>query len=408
MTANLDLPLSGIRVLDLTHRLAGPTMSMLLGDWGADVIKIEWWYRMDAWRGMVSIEDDKSGAGEYNKKNNWLKLNRSKRSLTLNLKEEKAKEIFLELVRQSDVVCDNFSAGVMERLGLGYDVLREVNPRIIMICLPGFGSYGPHMDYVGNGGTIQGYAGLSSITGYDDDGLPRLSIGIWADPVCGINGAIGIGMALMAREQTGEGQYIELAQAETMVSMMGEAVLDYTVNGRVDTPIGNGDAAMAPHGSYRCKGEDEWITIAVANQEEWQSLCKVAGQADWLRDARFASQELRWQNLKALDNLVEAWTQGEEKWELTRRLQKAGVAATPIVTIDDFFGDRSLPAEGFYQEIDHPHLKTYPGPAVRLDGEPIPLRVPPPDLGAHNEEILGGLLGYTLEQIEELSRAQVI
>src|SRR5438477_9529514 len=163
MTENGVLPLTGIRVLDLTHRLAGPTMTMFLGDWGADVIKIEWWQRMDAWRGMISIDDDKGNA-EYNKKPNWLKLNRSKRSLTLNLKEEKAIEIFLELARQSDVVCDNFSAGVMDRLGLGYDVLRRVNPRIIMISLPGFGNYGPHMEYVGNGGTIQGYAGLASFT----------------------------------------------------------------------------------------------------------------------------------------------------------------------------------------------------------------------------------------------------
>src|SRR5690606_3331021 len=176
------LPLSGIRVLDLTHRFAGPTLTMVLGDWGADVIKIEWWHRMDAWRGMITVDHDKDEAQVYNKRPNWLKLNRSKRSLTLNLKEEKAQEVFLDLVRQSDVVVDNFSAGVLDRLALGYEVLRAANPRIISISLPGFGNYGPHSDYVSNGGTIQGYAGIASITGYEDDQKPRVSIGIWADP----------------------------------------------------------------------------------------------------------------------------------------------------------------------------------------------------------------------------------
>jgi crotonobetainyl-CoA:carnitine CoA-transferase CaiB-like acyl-CoA transferase len=407
-TEQTDLPLSGIRVLDLTHRLAGPTLTQFLGDWGADVIKIEWWHRMDAWRGMISIEHDKDGAQEYNKKSNWLKLNRSKRSLTLNLKEDKAKEIFLELVKKSDVVADNFSAGVMSRLGLGFDDLQKINPRIIVVSLPGFGNYGPHAEYVGNGGTVQGYAGLASLTGYEDDGLPRLSIGIWADPVAGIQAAIGVGMALVAREATGEGQFIELSQAENIVSMIGESVLDYTVNGRVDGPLGNGDLEMAPHGVYKCDGTNSWITIAVASDEEWASFCRVAGRADWLDDTRFASKASRHQHRKLLDELIEDWSQSQDKWELTNRLQAAGVAAAPMVTIEDLHSDRELPRAGFYQHIDYPFLDSYPGPGARLDGSPLQLRIPPPMLGQHNAEILRDLLGYSDEQVEELRKLEVI
>lgn len=407
-TPQTDLPLSGIRVLDLTHRLAGPTLTMFLGDWGADVIKIEWWHRMDAWRGMISIEHDKDGSQEYNKKNNWLKLNRSKRSLTLNLKEGKAKEIFLELVKQSDVVADNFSAGVMVRLGLGFNDLKKVNPRIIVVSLPGFGNYGPHSDYVSNGGTVQGYAGLASLTGYEDDGLPRLSIGIWADPVGGIQAAIAVGMALVSREATGEGQFIELSQAENMVSMIGESILDYTVNGRIDGPLGNGDIEMAPHGVYRSKGTNSWITIAVASDDEWASLCRVAGRPEWLADSRFSSQVKRHEHRKALDKLMDEWTQNQDKWELTRNLQAAGVAAAPMVTIDDLHSDLELPTAHFYQHIDYPYLDSYPGPGARLDGSPLQLKTPPPMLGQHNEEILRDLLGYSPEQIEELRKLEVI
>lgn len=197
-----ELPLTGIVVLDLTRARAGPTAARQLADWGADVIKIEWWDRMDGWRGLISVKDDIDGTQSYNKKPNWLRLNRNKRSLTLNLKHADGKQIFLDLARQADVVVDNFSAGVMDRLGLGYKDLSPANPGVITISMPGFGTSGPDSTFVGNGPVFEGYSGLASITGYND-GAPRNSVGIWPDVVAGVHGAAAVGMALVARQRTG-------------------------------------------------------------------------------------------------------------------------------------------------------------------------------------------------------------
>jgi crotonobetainyl-CoA:carnitine CoA-transferase CaiB-like acyl-CoA transferase len=380
---------------------------MFLGDWGAEVIKIEWWHRMDAWRGMISIEHDVDGQQAYNKKPNWLVLNRNKRGVTLNLKSEKGKELFLQLVKQSDVVADNFSARVMERLGLGYDVLSRLNPRIIMISLPGFGNDGPHASYVSNGATIEGYAGLASLTGYED-GIPRNSVGIWPDPAAGINGAVAVAMALVGRHRTGKGQYIELSQAEALTTLIGEAVLDYSVNGRVQSPVGNSDSVMAPHGCYPCRGEDAWVTIAVATDAEWQALCGVANHPKWLGDARFRNPSLRRQHRQALDECVQTWARDHDPGELADQLQQAGVAATPVLTQEDFKCQANLPSEGFYAYLDHAHVRRYPGAAARLDGRELPMRYPPPLLGEHNEEVYGTLLGLSADDLARLQEQGVI
>ncbi len=407
MTSYDWLPLSGIRALDLTHRQAGPTMTMLLADWGAEVIKVEWWYRMDAWRGMISIEHDKDGQKKYETLPNWLKLNRNKRDITLNLKEQKGKELFLRLVEKADVVTDNFSAGTMRDMGLGYDVLSKVNPRIVQVSLPGFGNTGPHSGFVSNGGTIQGYAGLASLTGYED-GVPRSSMNSWPDPASGITGASAVVAALIYRQRTGRGQFIDMAQAEVVMSLIGEAIADCSVNGRVQKPAGNSDPVMAPHGCYACAGEDDWMTIAVATDAEWKALCAVAGHPEWLADPRFADQLLRVQNRAALDAAVEAWTRTQERWDASRRLQAAGVAATPVVMEEELGDDTAIPCADFFREIDHPYVKRYPGSAAKVDGRELPLRMPPPKLGEHTEQVLSELLGLGREEVEQLRKDAVI
>ena len=325
------LPLNGVKVLDLTHRLAGPTMTMVLGDWGADIIKIEWWKRMDAWRGVISVEHDKTGEEIYNQSQGWLKLNRNKRSLTLNLKSDRGKEIFLSLVKEADVVADNFSANVLDRLGLGYKVLREINPGIVMISMPGLGNTGPHSHFVTNGGTVEGYAGLASITGYSG-GDPRNSVSIWPDPVAGVHGAISVAMALISRTSTGLGQRIELAQAEVMMNMIGDAILEYSATGLVRGPAGNSSRNYAPHGVFPCVGRDAWISIVVKTEEQWRSLCSVAGPKFKEDVSQYKHLSDRLEHSEKLDKIVGDWTKIQESWDIAEELQNVGVEAAPVTT----------------------------------------------------------------------------
>ena len=404
--AGRALPLDGVRVLDLTHHFAGPTMTMLLGDWGADVVKIEWWKRMDLWRGVISVDHDPDGK-IYNAEPKWLKLNRSKRSLTLNLKNDRGKQIFLDLVRQSDVVTDNFSAGVLDQLGLGYDVLSGVNPGITKISMPGLGSFGPHAHYVSNGSTIEGYAGLASMTGYED-GVPRNPIGSWSDLVAGVHGAVAVAMALWRREQTGRGQSIDLSQAEATVNMIGEALLAYSVDGTVARPTGNLHPEMAPHGVYPCAGEDGWIAISVRTDDEWKCLCETADRNDWLENPKYTDLSARLDNRQKLDGELAEWTRDQDAWDLSDRLQQAGIMAGPVASGADVVSGAGMPSDDFWVELDHPHERVYPGPAARLDGVAPEIRRLPPDLGAHTDDVLTELLGLGPEELERLRSEQVI
>ncbi len=255
------------------------------------------------------------------------------------------------------------------------------------------------------GNTIEAYGGMTSMTGFPDRG-PRNTVD-WPDQVAGIHGAAAIAMALLKREKTGRGQCIELSQTDALVNMIGDAILDYTANGTIRGLVGNTDLEMAPHGVYPCAGEDRWITIAVASDEEWVALCRVAGDRPWTKDGRFATQDQRRRATDELDDQIGEWTSAQEVWDLTDRLQKAGVAAAPVTQPADFLLP-DFPAPGFEQEVEYEHLKEYPGPAGRLNGQAPRIRRGPPKLGQHTEEVLSEVLGLSPEELSKLREDSVI
>ena len=261
MTAAPGVILGGIRVLDLTHAWAGPFATQLLADYGAEVIKIETCERPDMLR-FSTWPTDETRPDAYNRGGWFQYLGRNKLSLTLDLKQPQGHDLFKRLVAQSDVVIENFSARVMPHLGLDYAVLQAVNPRLIMISMPGYGTVGPYKDFVAFGEMIEPFAGLSELTGYPDRAPLRLAVA-YPDPVAGFHAALATLLALRQRRQTGRGQHIHIPHREPITRMLGEAVLDYTVNGRTPRRIGNRHRAWAPHGCYPCRGPDRWITIAV-------------------------------------------------------------------------------------------------------------------------------------------------
>jgi crotonobetainyl-CoA:carnitine CoA-transferase CaiB-like acyl-CoA transferase len=323
------------------------------------------------------------------------------------LKTERGKQIFLDLAKQVDVVADNFSANVLKRLGLGYEVLSEINPRIVMISMPGLGNSGPHTHFVSNGATIEGYAGLASMTGYKG-GPPRNSVGIWPDPVAGVHGAIAIAMALVSRQRTGRGQHIELAQSEATINMIGDAVLEFAANGTVRNPVGNTSEYLAPHGVYRCKGDDAWISIVVRSQKEWLALKAVAKDALLTSEPTFASVTGRLENSVALDESINSWTETQDAWNLAEQLQEVGVEAAPVASKDDFGKRPGFPTHGFTVPFDYEFLKQFSSSAAHINGETPPIRLGPPRLGEHTADILGELLQLSDEELDALAADEII
>src|SRR5919109_3422721 len=275
--------LQGVRVLDLTHAWAGPLATQVLADYGAEVIKIETCDRPDMLR-FSTWPRDEARPDAYNRGGWFQDLGRNKLSLTLDLKRSQGRDLFKRLVAQSDVVIENFSARVMRRLELEYAILQAVNPRLIMISMPGYGTVGPYKDFVAFGEMIEPFAGLSELTGYPDRAPLRLAVA-YPDPVAGLHAALATLLALRQRRQTGVGRHIHIPHREPITRMLGEAVLDYTVNGRTPRRIGNRHRAWAPHGCYPCRGHDRWVTLAVRTDAEWTALCRAFGTPEWTRDA---------------------------------------------------------------------------------------------------------------------------
>ncbi len=410
-----DGPLASVRILDLSRVWAGPLATRILGDLGADVIRVE----ARGARGPRQVPDavvqqsrrypeNQAGERPWNREGMYNKFNRNKRAVTLQLDTPEGKALFERLVERSDVVIENYSPRVMPQLGLGYERLRALNPGIIYIGMPGYGWSGPARDWVAYGTTLEPGAGLSSLMGYPDSG-PYKSGVAWADPVAGLNAAAAILVALWDRraDPEGHGQAIELAQLEGMICFIGEEILAAQVRGSNPPRLGNRHPFYAPQGCYPCAGEDRWIAISVTDDRAWVALCTEAG----LGPERVALRlDERIDAHDDLDGEIAAWTRGHDQIELMHRLQVHGVAACAVLDAKGMVEDPHLAARDFFVTITHPDAGThpFPGQPIHLSETPATFRRPAPGLGEHNREVLGGLLGLTDAELDTLRARGII
>jgi crotonobetainyl-CoA:carnitine CoA-transferase CaiB-like acyl-CoA transferase len=403
-----DAPLSGVRVLDFTWAWAGPFCTQTLAHLGAEVIRIETTARPACVTRMIPpFADDQPGpdrAGYFNQ------YNQGKRSILLNLQKPEAVELAFKLVKHCDVVADNFAAGVIDKLGFSYDKLREIKPDIIQISMSGYGQYGPFRRYVGYGPPASALSGLFWLTGYPGGDPTEIGIS-YPDPNAGVMGAYAIIAALLHRDLTGEGQYIDQSQWEAVLVHMAEGLLEWDVNHREPRRNGNHDRLMAPHETYKSKGnDDQWVSIAVGTEEEWRALCQAIGKPGIADDPRFSSAELRKKNEAALDAMITLWTRERDKWEAADALQRAGVAAFPSMSNRDLAEDKHLMERGYLLRLEHPEVgrRIHAGIPWKMSGTPSEVRHAAPMRGAHTDEVLKTLLGFSQQKIDELCQAEII
>ncbi len=398
--------LAGIRVADFTWVWAGPYAIMLLAYMGAEVIKIESRNRIDTAR-MGSLTTGQTFQG-WDSSSVFNNVNLNKLGITLDLGKPKGAEIARRIVAISDVVAQNMRPGAMERLGLGYEDLKKLKPDIIMLSSSAYGGAGPLREYTGYANHFAAFSGLASLTGYPD-GDPNTLTGS-SDIRSATTSTLAVLAALYYRQRTGRGQHIDLSSTEALSVLIGDVFMDYTMNRRVPTRSGNKDVIMAPHNCYRCKGDDKWISIAVASDEEWKALCGVMGNPDWTKQSCFADGYSRWQNQEELDRLIGEWTKNYGHYELMERLQMAGVAAMPSLSAEEFFADPHLRERELITEVKHPVLgkQVVLNPPWKFSETPARVERPGPMLGEHNDYVFGELLGMSKEEIARLVEEKVI
>lgn len=391
--------LHGVKVLDFTWAGAGPFATKFLSDFGAQVIKVESSKRLDVGRMTPPFKDNKrnpDGSALF------IHTNTGKMSITLNLQHPKAVGIVRRLVEKVDIVAENFTPGVMARLGLGYEKLRAIKPDIIMASSSIYGQTGPKRSFSGFGNAGAAISGHYMLTGWPD--REPVSPGIaYADVVQPVFTVIAILAALDYRRRTGKGQYIDCTQVETMVQFISPAMLDFFSNGTVPSRMGNRSTYAAPHGIFPCKGEDSWCAIVVFDDAEWKNLCAAMGEPSWAREERFSTFPARKAHEDELEELIARWTVLFERDELSRKLQEAQVTAGPVQDGSDIDSDPQLRQRELYVKLNHPVAGecNHPGQPVKLSDTPIHLRTAP-CLGEHNSRIYKEFLGMTDDEYKDL------
>ena len=424
------LPLESVRVLDLTVVWAGPFAGQLLAEWGAEVIRMEpltalqpqtrgvegarhltrELVQREAERGAFTgaLPDRDPGDDPWNRRVSFNSSSANKRSFTGNMRTEQGLETFMRLVAISDVVIENNVPETISKLGVTYEGLREVNPRIIMVRMPGFGLTGEYANYRCWGNHLEGMAGHHLVRSYPDMTLDAAGESYACDSVAGLTAAIGTLMALRHRRRTGRGQQVEVPQIEAFIQMMGTEILDFTMNGRNAEAMGNDHRTHAPHNAYPCVPEDgnadRWIAIDARTDEEFASLCGILGAPELASDERFAGSLARYRNRRELDVALGERTRARGRFELFEALQAAGVPAGPVQDEADAFACPHLRARGWYGPLTREDMGSfdYPGRVFDLEDTEVPPRRAPPTLGQDNEYVYRTLLGLSDAEYEAL------
>lgn len=400
-------PLEGVRVCDFSWVGAGPTTTRLLAEFGADVIRLESKSKLDLLRLIGPYKD---GIAGIERSGYFSNRNPNKRSIDINMKSPLARNLVVKLIKESDIVINNFTMGVMEKWNLGYEDVKGIKPDIIYITMPTQGSTGPHKNYMGFGITMNALVGIHYLTGYPE----KVPFGMgtnYPDHVPNpVHTGFAIAAALLHRRKTGEGQFIDVSQTEAALAVLPTSVMDYAANGKVQGRMGNRNLNAAPHGVYATKGDRRWISIGVFNQGEWEGLLKVMGYPEWADSEKFSSMAKRLENQDELDQMLEDWTIKHEAYQLMGRLAQAGVRAGVLQNSKDLLEDPNLNERSFWAYLNHKEMRrhVYHVSPAHLSKTPAQLYSPAPLLGEHTDEVLKEVLGLSEGEIAKLREENVI
>jgi benzylsuccinate CoA-transferase BbsF subunit len=399
--------LEGIRIVDLTWAGAGPYSTKVFSDLGAQVLKVESANRPDPVRNGPPYV---GGVKGLNRSGYFASRNTGKHSISIDLKTVRGRELVRELATESDVIANNFGPSVMEKLNLGYDAIREINPGIVYIGMPMYGEKGPLAPMLGVGMTIAAVSGMTDLTGYHEGPPVGPGTHFPDHAVNPYHGAFAVLAALRYRRLTGRGMKIDLAQVESTMNSVGTAFVEWAASGAPPPRVGNRSREHAPHNIFRCKGDDAWCAVAVLTDLQWSSLCKVIERPDLLNDRSLESFRGRTACVDKVEAAVSDWTVKHTPTQAMQLLQQAGIPAGAVQSARDLLeADAQLAARGYWQRLDHPEMgrTRFTSPPYLVDGERVELKRPPL-LGEHTDSVLESVLGYTGDRIAQLRSEGVL
>jgi crotonobetainyl-CoA:carnitine CoA-transferase CaiB-like acyl-CoA transferase len=419
-TSTGRLPLTGLRVVDMTELWAGPMAASYLADWGAEIIRVESYPRAETVRPLTGSpgalgfsHNDPMRPLPWERYARRFVSNHSKRGIALNVRDPRGHAVLLRLISVADVFLENYASDTISRLGLGYETVCAVNPRIIMVSLSGWGGGGPYAGYIAQGAGVDASVGHATVRGYAGDAPTEIELCYHSDAIGALAVEVATAAALHERSRSGHGRRVELSMAELLLSTLARSVIDASLNGRPGERMENDHYWQAPHGCYPARDPDRWLTIAVENDAQWQALCTFvveSGGPDLGNVPAYATVASRWEHRVALDEQLSGWTAVWDGIELMEALQERGVPAAAVYDEWDAMADPHLRERGFWLEVDHPIVerRTYPRIPWRLgDWEPAPYRAAN-DLGQDNRWVLQSLLGLPAAEVDELARDGVI